>query len=425
MKQTLLLTVLSVLAAIGALSEPFWAVLLYYFLAVLRPQFLWDWALPGDVRWSLAAAGFVFFAVLINLPRVFALARPNVILGLTVAFGSLLMVSCLASANPHLAMSWGADFGKIILMAIVAGLLIHRASQVWWLAVAMFAATGYIAYEVNHQYLLRGYQLDIFHNGFGGLDNNGAGLVLAMGLPFAYALGVGWQGRHALWVRGATAAAGLLMIHAIMLTYSRGAMLAALIAAGWLVLRHRPRGQAVAAAAAMLVVVAVLAGPEVRDRFTSTAAFSEDDSAQARLTTWKIGWALAWERPLTGHGIRNSRMLMQSYDAELDGRTIHSMYLQIAADSGIPALLVFCALLGAAWWRCGRMANEDGPLGPIARACQTSLLVYAIGGVFLSVEVFEPAWLILVMAGVLPLVSVETQEQEEQPMPALAEVSPA
>ncbi len=425
MKQTLLLSVLSVLAAVGALSEPFWAVLLYYFLAVLRPQFLWEWALPEGVRWSLAAAGVVFVAVVVNLPAVVARARPNVMVVLTLALGALLLTSCLAAADPNLALSWGADFGKILLMAIVAGLLIHSASQVQWLAAAVLVGVGYIAYEVNFLYLLRGYRLDIFHSGFGGLDNNGAGLMLVMGLPFAYAFFMRDEGRWPLLVRAATAAIGLLMIHAVMLTYSRGAMLAGLVGASWLLLRHRPRHHAVAAGIAVLVVLAVLAGPQVRDRFVSTASFHQDDSAQARLMTWRVGWDLAWDRPLTGHGIRNSRLLMQSYDAQLDGRTIHSMYLQMAADSGIPAVAVFCLILALALWRCEQVAATGGKLAAIARACQASLLIYAIGGVFLSVEVFELAWLLIIMAGVMPSLADEADGASEAEVPLLAEAVPA
>lgn len=414
MKQMLMLSVLSVLAAVGALAEPFWALLLYYFLAVLRPQFLWDWALPADVRWSLAAAGMVFLGTLLNLPRVMSRARPNVLLILTAVFGGLLLVSCLAASNPGLAMSWGADFGKIILMAVLAGLLIHRPLQLTALAAAILIATAYIAFEVNHLYLTRGGRLDIFHTGFGGLDNNGAGLMLAMGLPFAYVFATGYDGPYRLAVRAAAMLTPAVIAHAIMLTYSRGAMLAALLGAAWLAVCHRPRHHAAAGLLAAGVVIAVLAGPEIRERFASTATFHQDDSAQARLTTWKIGWDLAWQRPLTGHGIRNSRLLMQSYDAELDGRTIHSLYFQMAADSGIPAVAVFCTILALAWWRCGQTAAANPAMAPLGRACQAALLVYAVGGVFLSVEVFELAWLIIAMAGVMPVLAREDADAIEE-----------
>ncbi len=45
-------------------------------------------------------------------------------------------------------------------------------------------ALAYIAYEVNIKYLTEG-RLDIWLNGYGGVDNNLAGLMLAVGVPLS------------------------------------------------------------------------------------------------------------------------------------------------------------------------------------------------------------------------------------------------
>ena len=52
--------------------------------------------------------------------------------------------------------------------------------QLWILLVLTASLLGYIAYEVNFLYLAYHY-LGIWRSGYGGLDNNGAGLMLAMG----------------------------------------------------------------------------------------------------------------------------------------------------------------------------------------------------------------------------------------------------
>ena len=126
--------------------------------------------------------------------------------------------------------------------------------------------------------------------------------------------------------------------------------------------------------------------------------------------------------PLTGQGIRNSNIYSQKYGADRVGRTIHSQYIQVAADSGIPAMLVYIAMLGTALLylrRCRRrcrqyvdeQTDEQGDSEPdpltrqliaIALGCETSLLIFAFGGVFLSLEVFELPWALLVVAGVMP-----------------------
>jgi hypothetical protein len=46
---------------------PAWGLIVYYIYAVLRPQFLWEWALPA-VPWSFIVACTVLGAVLLS-PR--------------------------------------------------------------------------------------------------------------------------------------------------------------------------------------------------------------------------------------------------------------------------------------------------------------------------------------------------------------------
>src|SRR4029077_12499409 len=61
MKQFLFLILLALIGTIGAFAiNPFWGVAVYYLFAVLRPQYIWDWALfPYDadkIRWSFYVA---------------------------------------------------------------------------------------------------------------------------------------------------------------------------------------------------------------------------------------------------------------------------------------------------------------------------------------------------------------------------------
>ena len=71
MKHMLFLTCATILGGLGAMYHPFWGILLYYALAVLRPQYLWNWALPVELRWSLFASLIVFVSLAINAGRGF------------------------------------------------------------------------------------------------------------------------------------------------------------------------------------------------------------------------------------------------------------------------------------------------------------------------------------------------------------------
>jgi O-antigen ligase len=199
-------------------------------------------------------------------------------------------------------------------------------------------------------------------------------------------------------------------------------MLASVIGAAWLLLNHRKRAQAAIIAAVLCVVVLTLAGNEIRDRFLSTSNYENDHSANARFESWSAAWQIATDHPLFGQGIRNSNTFTENYGADRQGRTIHSQYLQIAADSGIPAMAVYGSMMLGALLYTGRarslcrQAARELPEGAddarrveienvamLALGIQASLLSFAFGAIFLSLEVFELPWLLIMVAGLLPM----------------------
>ncbi len=444
MKQLIFLVALLVTGGLGGLLHPFWPITLYYLLALLRPQYLWDWALPEDWRWSLAAALMSLMSLALHLPNMIGRARLLPASWLVMAFAGCLGLSCIAAYDPAVAQHWGQEYAKILLMTLAAMLVIDQLWQVRTLASVTLLTLGFIAWEINYTYVVDG-RLDVFHNGFGGLDNNGAGLLIAIGLPFAYAFGMSAAG---YWARLACAFVSLLIMHAVMMTYSRGAMVAGLVGVAWLLLRHRSRAQTVAVAMLLTLAVSFLAGNEIRQRFMTTTQYQQDDSVQLRFDSWAAAWSLVWDQPLTGQGIRNSNLYSENYGADRENRTIHSQYLQIAADSGIPAAMVYLAILSLSLWRCeqarwiaseavalGRLASDQThalhQAAHLALAVQTGLIVFMLGAVFLSLEFFEVSWLLAVLANVMPAAVEQCRdaaprrlERRVRPKPPIAAPTP-
>ena len=56
MKQTIFMAVVTSWGVVGPIFDPSIGVAVYYLFAVLRPQYLWQWALPPDISWSLYVA---------------------------------------------------------------------------------------------------------------------------------------------------------------------------------------------------------------------------------------------------------------------------------------------------------------------------------------------------------------------------------
>lgn len=194
------------------------------------------------------------------------------------------------------------------------------------------------------------------------------GLAALVGLGLA----AGWVGRERpdravrQWVgsRGASRAAlalvaVLAMVLAVLVSLSRGGVVALLAgAATFLLLQRRLAGgrptgarrrvPLAAGLAVLAVIVLVAVAPsEVRERLVSLASGDADSSGSFRLDTWRATLALVARSPAVGHGLGSFPDAFaprkRAHGAE---RVEHAEndYLELAAETGLVGLLL--ALLG-------------------------------------------------------------------------------
>jgi O-antigen ligase len=118
---------------------------------------------------------------------------------------------------------------------------------------------------------------------------------------------------------------------------SRGASLG--FAAGLLVYWLLQKRKLVTAVILVTLVGAVLAfGPQAYfDRLKTIVAYQNDASATDRLELWNIGFGLIRDHPLFGVGPDN--FVRYAFNSP------HNAYIQAAAEYGIPAAIVYCAIL--------------------------------------------------------------------------------
>jgi probable O-glycosylation ligase (exosortase A-associated) len=414
MKQLILMILLTAFGALGALfNGPFWGLSVYYLFAVLRPQFLWKWTLPTDIQWSLYVAiptlvatmlhgfGFYFDPSEPTLNKRFGLGHVALL-----GFVIWLLISYVLAFDATRATPVVIEYSKIFTMMAVSAFIVR---QVWQIRLLLFLATLsliYIAYEVNFLYLVNNY-LGIYLNGYGGLDNNGAGLMLAMAVPICVFI---WESHRKLW-RWFFAAMVPVLLHAVLMTYSRGAMVALLVTSPLIFLRSRRKKLMTVGFVALAFIIPLLAGPEIRKRFFSVEQYEEDKSAQSRFSSWSAGFAIAKDYPVFGIGPRNSPLVIKRYGADMSGRVIHSQYLQLAADSGFVGLAWYIGILICTWsaLRSVRKAtkrdlSETGiRVFGIACGLEGALAVFCVGALFLSLEVFELPYLLMMLSMQLPL----------------------
>jgi probable O-glycosylation ligase (exosortase A-associated) len=392
---------------------PICGVAVYYFFAVLRPQYIWQWSLPMGIPWSLYVALATILATPFQRPapdgpagrptRSWSPAHTALLL-----FATWVVLSYANAFDRDFGYLVFVDYLKIFTMFIVSSFVIRKVDHLWFLMLLTALSLGYIAYEVNFLYFVNGY-LGIQRNGYGGLDNNGAGLMLALGVPLCWFAWEGTRGR----LRWVFAALIPTIVHAVLMTYSRGAMLSMLLAWPLMVVRSRQRIR-IGLVSVMfgIVGIPILAGPEIRQRFFSIQDNQVDESANSRRQSWAAAWNIAKDYPILGVGIRNANLFSHRYGADMEGRTIHSQYFQIAADCGFVGLGLYLAIFLAVIASIGKARraarNERSPeadrVRAIASGIESALFLFGFGAIFLSLEVVELPYLLLLIGAQLSVV---------------------
>jgi len=417
MKQLIFLALMTFGFSFKALTaQPFWAVALYWMWAVLAPPALWNWALSPypDMRWSLIAAAVSVGALVLrwgslDKPKV----HPNYVI-LVLAFGLCILGSYALAQNREVAGDSSWDYTKIIIMMLVSAMLVTEPRHIRVLSMIIFLSLIYIIYTINYEYVIEG-RLNIMLSGFAGLDNNGTGLRVALVLPFCYYL---FLAEHRWWRWGYLLCL-LPVAHAVMLTYSRGAMLSSILAGAGMVLftkRHRFKTMGVAMAFGLLILA--MAGPEIQNRFKTLEHTDEDESAQSRYASWKAGIKLASDYPIFGVGPRNSNLFLQHYGADMKGRTVHNLLIQMTADCGYLCVLIYLAMYFSAmvwaWKGAAALKNyttrEQRWQHNLSLACFWSLGLFFVGSIFLSLETFEPPYLLILMAATSPRLAYDLNQ---------------
>lgn len=403
MKQLVFMIAFTAIGTIGCLAQPFYGVFVYYLFAILRPQFIWQWSLPADIQWSRFVALATIAAAIATKLGLAGGADPTARMGrsrkLIFAYFLWLLVTYLTARDREVAYPFVLDYLKILAMLAASYALVRTVRQLWILLAVVALSLGYIAFEVNSLYFSVG-AIRISRDGYGGLDNNGAGLMIAMGLPPCLFI---WDAMSSRW-RWAFLALIPPIMHATMMTYSRGAMLSVILISPLLLLRPRHRVQArMLGLTFVILAIPVLAGPEIRGRFFTISEHDKDASAQNRKDSWAAAWNMALDNPIFGVGVRNANLFSYQYGADKEGRTIHSQYLQIAADNGFVGLGFYLAVMvsvladtrRARLAAAGRTDAEGRQAYAVAVGVEASLTTFCIGGVFLSLETFELPFLLL------------------------------
>ena len=377
-----------------AFRRPFLGLLVFSWLAYMRPQDL-CWGFARDMRFS-------FYAAIAMLIGFFAHER-GVRPFMRVDIRTLLMVALLLLTSISLMFAEKVDtwvvrsyveFVKIFLIALFTTGQVDNKERIRLLLWTICISLGFYGVKGGIHGILSGGSPIL--RGPGGMleDNNDFALGLVMNLPLLWYLGVIEKKR---WVTWACRAATALSLISIMLTHSRGGFLAAcgvLLMIAW---RSRKLLRALFTMGLVVLLFFQFAPQHVLDRLATIKKGGQESSANARLISWQIASRMIKSNPVLGVGLRNYQV---HWDRHLDGivgarrggfaYVAHNSYLQIWAEAGTPAFLIYVALLLSVFTAARRIrravrGREDLDWARIyANLFEAVMVGFMIGAVFLN-----------------------------------------
>src|SRR5207253_792819 len=233
---------------------------------------------------------------------------------------------------------------KMLFMALVGYALTttqQRVNQLVWVIVLSIGFWGVRGGIVG---LLQGGAYTIYGPPEGAIsDNNDFGLALVITLPFIF---YQWQLATNRWISNALLFMGVLVIVAVVLTYSRGALLGLCTMAVILLIRSRAK----LAMAALIITLACsiysFAPSAWFSRMATIESYEEDQSALSRIHLWKTSLQIAEQRPLLGGGFRvtfwpeatNQFLAGTGLPDLTKPRAAHSIYFDVLSEHGYVGL---------------------------------------------------------------------------------------
>lgn len=404
MKGVLFVYVLTYGGGAVALRYPYVGLLAYVCFAILRPEYLWEYSLPeGNYSRILGIAMLIGWGLQRFGNWNFGRAKLAVYSLLALLVWSVLS-SALIATNKELAWGWVDVFLKIVAPFIVGITLIDSIDRLKQLAWVIVLSQGFLAFEFNMWYF-DGYNR-LKEEGFGGMDNNCNAIALVTCTGLAAFLGMAAK---RWWQKSIAFAATGLMVHSVLLTFSRGGMLA-LCVTGFVAFLISPKRPVHFFGLVIGVLFGIqMAGPQVIERFSTAFASSDelDDSAESRLRLWSACIDSMKQRPL-GVGTGNWGEVVVEYGFK-QGKLAHSLWLQLGAELGVVGLGLLALVFGTILWRLWPYTREatyvDDPWSRhLARMVVASLAGFIVSAQFVSLDLLEqPYYVALIGAGILRL----------------------
>ena len=369
-------------------------------------------------NWSLAfvaVLAYIYAAVTYGLPIVgpsiviallgLALEKTGIVVPLFLVIFAMFVAWSAAGygSSYEPATTWDATI-TLLKVLLIAFVIVNVTRDAWRIHMFMiFFLVCFAAYPARGtlvNYFIIGYTWfgRALWNFIYGNSNDLAALTF---FPLALAIAVALTEKPG-WIRKAALTGCGVLPLMILLTQSRGALIA-LVATALIFFTTYSRGKrmrALLGAAAIGVVILPFVPSSAWQRFagmkqlTSTATIGAADaegSAEARYAIWRVARTIVAENPVSGIGLGAYARAHATYAprvgvplAALGFRDTHSTYLNVAAETGLPGLFLFLATIASVAFPADRVRRlaKGTPRAVQLLALELGLLAFLLAGVF-------------------------------------------
>ncbi len=396
------------------------SVILYYFLVSVMPlvkhpiwsRFVGDLTITKYVGAACVVYAIFHLATRASLPAAFRSPLAKL-------FGAFYLLALLSSLTKSLPSPWQLSpilsYTSFLLLFFVTGSVVDSISRLRWTLIVAIGSLGFASL-----YVLREWQK--YHSIESDLrpgwvlgDANYYTLSAVLCIPVAFYLA---RQIRPQWEKFLLYGSVLITIAGVTLGASRGGFLALMASLAFAIWRSANRLRYVSFFALLIFPILFLAPVSPFQRLMHPN-FSDQEAAQERIVAWKAGFRMIEAHPLTGVGLGNFKPLVMQYEeaGDLHVNTLaHNTYIEIAAEMGIPGLLLFLGILFVSMRTLSdvyKHAPESAVLlRDAALGLQCGLVGATVGIFFLSCETQRLLWLMLFLAPCIHALAAEVAEEE-------------
>lgn len=311
------------------------------------------------------------------------------------------------------------ELAKVILVSLLTSAMVFNRHRLRVIMAIMALGLGFYGFKNGAMALLGARSI----SGPGGmlLDNNDFCLAMVMNVPMLWYLADEMQPlKYGKQIRLFMKAAFFLTFLAIVSTGSRGGFLSLAVGLTVMAMKTKWKVPALAGIALAGLLGLAFAPAEYKERLASmfVKVEEQDGSVQGRFVSWQVAGNMIQGNPVFGIGINKTVKEYNNYTQGIVNevgtndhfaRVTHNSYLQIWAESGTPAYLLFMFMcvgtilwLEFAWRRFRR--SGDTWILPYCHAIEVAFISFMIGATFLNRSHFDLIYQLVAITSILPVV---------------------